>query len=101
MNFKEKLLNTLGTGGYILYYIISLVISTFPVVMMGLPIWVDFILIGIMLFLPSTSMIFWIIGLIFAIIGTQDVIAIIYYILFAILVIPKIITIISILIRKD
>lgn len=84
MSFKEKLTDLLGGIGGILFYIISLVASVMPVVMLNLPFWIDFILIGIMLIIPIAMPIMWIIGLVGAIAGPQDALAIIYYVLFGI-----------------
>lgn len=78
----------LSSLGGILYYITFGVIAVFPIVMVGMPFWVDLILVGIMLFIPATSSIFWVWGLIAAILGPQDSFAIIYYILFASMFLP-------------
>lgn len=47
MNIKEKLTDLFGSIGSVLYIVLSLMISIFPIVMIGLPFWIDAILIGI------------------------------------------------------
>lgn len=65
-----------------------------------LPFWASFIMIAILFILPSLSSIFWIIGLIGVIIGPQDVIAIIYYVAFALVCLPTLFyTILGLFIR--
>lgn len=85
---KDFLLNTLGTIGGILYYVILIVISVLPFAVINLPLWAEIIMILIVYFLPFLSPIIWIWGLISAIIGPQDWIAIVYYIVFAIFFMP-------------
>lgn len=91
---KDKLFNTLGIAGVILYYIITLIITVLPFVMIGANFFVTLLLLAINTFLPFTSAIFWIWGLVCAINGVQDIWAIIYYILFVIMWIPYYISII-------
>lgn len=85
---KEKLVAWLGGFGLIIFYILELLISLYPIVMVvnsfDLPSWTNFVFIAITYFMPSTTTIFWIAGLVGAIIGPQDILAIIYYILFGI-----------------
>lgn len=87
MNFKQKLIDLFGGVGTVLYFIITLVSLIFPIAMItvsfNLPIWVNFIFVAILFMIPSLNFVFCIIGLIGAIIGSQDVIAIAYYIYFA------------------
>lgn len=87
---KEKLVAWLGGFGLIIFYILELIISLFPIVMVvnsfDLPSWTNFVFIAITYFIPSTTNIFWIAGLVGAIIGPQDILAIIYYILFVIII---------------
>lgn len=89
-SIKDYLTFTSG----ILYYIVSLFVSILPFVMIGANFFVNLLLIGINMFFPLSSIIFWIWGLICAINGVQDVWAIIYYILFVIIWIPFYISII-------
>lgn len=85
---KEKLLNAFGTFGGILWFIVSALIYVLPFVMIGASFWLNLLLFGIVYFIPSTSIIFWVWGLVCAIQGPQDVWAIIYYIIFAVAFIP-------------
>lgn len=85
---KDKLLNALGSAGGILWYLLSLTIAIMPLVMIDAPFLLNLLLWGVMLFIPATSGIFWIWGLVCTLRGPQDVIAIIYYILFVIMFLP-------------
>ena len=97
---KEKLLNTLGIFGGILWFIVSALIYVLPFVMIGASFWVNLLLFGIVYFFPYTSAIFWVWGLVCAIQGPQDVWAIIYYVLFVIAFIPFFVSIITNLLSK-
>lgn len=97
---KEKLINALGTVGGVLYYLITVFIAVLPITVLGLPFWIDLILLGVMMFIPATSGIFWIWGLVATIGGPQDIIAIIYYILFAVMFLPYFINIVLSFFRK-
>ena len=85
---KDKLMNTLGTIGIGLWYLASLLIAVMPLVMIGAPFLMNLLLLAVVQFIPATSIIFWVWGLICAIRGPQDTIAIIYYVLFAIMFLP-------------
>ena len=85
---KEKLMNALGGIGFGLWYLVSLLVAVIPLVMIDAPFLLNLLLLAIALFVPATSGIFWIWGLVCAILGPQDVIAIIYYVLFAIMFLP-------------
>lgn len=92
---KEKLFSIFGGFGVILYYVITLLIAILPFVMIDANFFVNLLLIGVSMFLPITTVIFWIWGLICAIGGPQDVWAIIYYIAFVVLWLPSFISILS------
>ena len=85
---KEKLMTALGAVGIGLWYLISLLIAVIPLVMINAPFLLNLLLLATALFIPATSGIFWIWGLVCAIRGPQDIIAIIYYVLFAIMFLP-------------
>lgn len=85
---KDKLINTLGSVGVILWYLLSILIAVMPLVMIDAPLLLNLLLWGVMFFVPATSGFFWILGLICAIRGPQDTIAIIYYVLFVIMFLP-------------
>ena len=106
MNIKEKFTDLLGGLGGILYFIFSFLLPLFPIVMIvnsfDLPIWTNFIMIAMLFLIPTfSSFCFWIIGFIGVILGPQDVIAIVYYVLFAINFVPPTITIICNLIAQE
>lgn len=98
-SLKEKLLTTLGFFGGILWFFVLGLICFLPLAMIGTSFWVNLLLFGIMYFIPSTSGIFWVWGLVCAIQGQQDIWAIIYYVLFVVLFLPYFISVIANLIR--
>lgn len=85
---KDKLINALGSVGVILWYLLSLLIAVMPLVMIGASFWLNLLLLAVIQFIPATSGLFWIWGLVCAIRGPQDIIAIIYYVLFVIMFLP-------------
>ena len=105
MTLKERLTDVLGGLGGTLYFIITFLIPLFPIVMINtsfdFPWWTSFVEIALLFISPTFfSFCFWIIGLIGVIMGPQDIIAIIYYILFVIIFAPTIINIVVNLIKK-
>lgn len=97
---KDKLLNALGSAGVILWYLLSLLIAVMPLVMIDASFLLNLFLLGVMLFIPATSGIFWVWGLVCAIRGQQDLIAIIYYVLFVIMFLPFFISSVLSIFRK-
>ena len=91
---KQKLSDLLGSFGVILYFIISITVSVMPFVMIGLPFWINLLFFTILQFFPGLSIVFWVWGLIAGIKGVQDLWAIIYYILFAVMFLPFFISVI-------
>ena len=91
---KDKLFGILGGFGVIAYYIISLLVSVLPFVMIGTSFGLNLLFFGIVQFVPAASVVFWIWGLVAAINGVQDIFAIIYYVLFAVIFLPFFISII-------
>jgi hypothetical protein len=87
-SIKEKLFNVLGTFGIVLFYIVRCIIAVLPFVMIDGNFFVTLLLIAISMFIPLTSPIFWIWGLVCAIQGFQDFWAILYYITFALMWLP-------------
>lgn len=87
--------------GAILLYIIRFFVSILPFVMISGNLFINIILISISTFFPLTSIVFWIWGLVCAIKGTQDVIAIIYYISFVVIWIPFFISTVISFFRKN
>lgn len=98
---KEKLLSALGSVGIVLYYLATLLVSVLPFVMIDVAFILKLVLIAISTIFPATSVIFWVWGLIGAINGPQDFIAIIYYVLFVVMFLPFFISTISSLFRKS
>ena len=88
MSIKEKLANTFGAFGGILYLVIRTIISILPFVMIGGGILLSFFLISINTLIPFASIVFWVWGLVCAITGVQAVWAIIYYVAFAVIWLP-------------
>ena len=87
-NLKERLSNSLGNIGIILFYITRLIIAVLPFVMIGGNFFFTLLLITINTFVPFASVVFWIWGLVCAINGVQDFWAILYYISFIVIWIP-------------
>lgn len=89
---KRKLVETLGTFGYVLYFAIMVFISALPFAFIDVH-WLLtalFIIIEVS-FVPS-AIVFWIWGFIIAVNGKQDAWAIIYYICFACMMLPAVIS---------
>lgn len=96
VNLKEKLTNLFGGIGYIFYLIINFLFPLFAIVMIvnsfTLPSWVIFVFVALLFISPSFfSICFLVVGLIATIMGPQDVLAIIYYIVFVLKFAPSII----------
>ena len=85
---KDKLLSALGTFGVILWYIISAIIYILPLVMIGKSFLMNLLFLAVMYFFPLSSVVFWVWGLVCTINGPQDVFAIIYYVVFAVMYLP-------------
>lgn len=89
---KEKLANTFGIFGVILFFALRLIVSILPFVMIGGNFFLNLFLIAINTFVPFTSVVFWIWGLVCAIKGVQDFWTILYYIVFAFIWLPFFVT---------
>ena len=87
---KEFLLTSLGTVGIVLFYTISLLITVYPLIMFEMPWWLYIVLALlvqlVIVNIPFGLEVLWIIGLVGAITGKQDIFAIIYYVLFVLIV---------------
>lgn len=102
---KDFLLNSLGTVGIVLYFLVAILITILPLLMFDMPfilyivlaLLVQFVLINI----PFCMEILYIIGLFGAVNGKQDIFAIIYYIVFALIVIPTIVRLIRVFFIKE
>ena len=93
-------MNALGAVGIGLWYLVSLLVAVIPLVMIDAPFLLNLLLLAIVLFIPASSGVFWVWGLICAIRGPQDIIAIVYYVLFAIMFLPFFISTVLNLFRK-
>lgn len=84
---KEKLVGALGGFGYVLWLIISLLYVIAPVVILDFPFWLTFILLFAINSLPLIGLIVNAVLYIWAFFvtlgGPQDVIAIVFYVFFA------------------
>lgn len=99
-SFKERLEGTYGCLGVVLYYLVSSIIAILPFVMIEANFFITLVLISIEIFIPLTSIVFWIWGLVCAIMGKQDFWTMQYYIVFAVAWLPFYIQIIKSLFRK-
>lgn len=88
MTIKEKITGALGAFGIVLYYLVQLAVVILPFVMIGGGFFLTLLLTTIEYFIPLTSVVFWIWGLVCAIKGVQDIWAIMYYIAFVVIWIP-------------
>ena len=99
--FKEKIPNSLGAFGVVLYFLARLIVSILPFVMIGGNFFLTLLLVAINTFVPFASIVFWVWGLVCAMQGVQDIWAIIYYIVFIVVWIPFYVsTIISMFSKK-
>lgn len=100
-SFKNKLSDSLGAFGIILYYLVSVIVYILPFIMIGGGFWFSFILITINSLVPFATIVFWIWGLIAAIKGPQDIWAIAYYVAFAVIWLPFYISSITSLFKRN
>lgn len=85
---KEKLIDKLGTAGVILFYAASLIVSVMPLLALPVRGILFFVLAALMYFIPASSAIFWVWGLMYVFDGKQDAFAVIYYVCFVVLFLP-------------
>ena len=101
---KDFLLTSLGTFGLLLFYAIGLLLTVYPLLMFKMSWWLYMILALIIQLIvvniPFGLEVLWIIGLIGAISGKQDIFAVIYYILFVLLVVPTVVRLVKIFFSK-
>lgn len=101
-SLKEKLINSLGSIGVVLFFLARLIIAVLPFVMIGANFFVTLLLIAINTFVPFASVVFWIWGLVCAIKGVQDFWAILYYVAFVVIWLPFFIsTLLSVFSKKQ
>lgn len=97
---KDKLIDTLGAFGGIIFFLISLVSYVIPVLVITESFWLGLVLFLIMYIFPVSEIVFWVWSLIIVFNGPQDIFAIIYYVLFAITFLPVFISSVLELFRK-
>ena len=101
---KEFFISSMGTFGCVLSMFIPLILALFPAIMLGIPWWITALILPILSFtgilsIPFVLDIWYVVGLFGAINGDGDFFAILYYAIFALVIlldfIPSLITIIS------
>ena len=102
---RDFLLTSFGTFGFVLFYAIVIFMTVYPLIMFEMSWWLYIVLSLIVQLvivnIPFGLEVLWIIGLIGAISGKQDTFAVIYYILFALIIGPTIIKLVKIFLSKD
>lgn len=101
---KDFLLTSLGTFGMVLFYAISLFITVYPLLMFDMP-WLLYMILALIvqffiINIPFGIETLWVIGLVGAISGKQDTFAVIYYILFALIIGHALINLLRILFSR-
>ncbi len=101
MFFREKLINSLGAFGIILYYILCFALVFTPIAVLPVPAWARFIIIAVIMFVPAlidiAGPILWIVGFFIVLNGKQNGFAVFYYVLFAVYVIIEVVNLVSFL----
>lgn len=96
---KEFMFSSLGGFGIVLFYVIGIFVSIFPLLMFDLPGWLYGILCLVVLFvviyIPLGLEALWLVGFFGALAGPQDTIAIVYYVIFAIIFVSFIVRLIA------
>ena len=102
---KDFLLTSLGTFGILLFYTISLLITVYPLIMFEMSWWLYIILALIVQLVvvkvPLGLEALWVIGLIGAISGKQDIFTVIYYISFVLIIGSTVKNILKIFLSKE
>lgn len=81
----NRLIEKMGGIAKVKYFLFSIIVSIFPMVMLDIPFWIMVMIVGSVYIMPVLMIVpLWIAGLIGAICGPQDVWAILYYIVFGI-----------------
>ena len=89
---KQKIISAFGTAGYIVFLIIQIIVGYLlqfaPIIVLGLPFFVNFLLIIAMTSIPVlniiVNLVVWIWALVVTIGGKQDWLAVGYYVVFGI-----------------
>ena len=91
---KEKLQGVLGIFGIILYYLFTALLTVAPLISLGLPWWVDFIILLVVQLFPPIDIAFYIWALIVTVQGPQDWWAIVFYVCFGLFILFTIVPLI-------
>ena len=101
---RNKLSSALGAFGSVIFYIIGILLTFAPLFILDWPIWVKLIIVAVLNIIPVVgnllSIVLWVIGFFATLNSPQDIIAIIYYVLFALNVVIFIIGIVSLIKNK-
>ena len=101
---KEKLTGVLGTFGFIIFWIITSILTFMPLTILHWSFWLDILVITIVLFIPVIGnicmFILWAVTLPMVILGPFDIVAIFYYVALAIYVFAYIIPFLLTVIRN-
>lgn len=102
---KEKLIGTLGTVGFILYFIISAMLTVAPLAVLDFPFWVDIIIIFVVFSIPIIgglmNFIIWIWSFVVVISEPINGLSIFYFVALAVNFLPSVIDIIINIISGD
>lgn len=97
---KQKLIDSLGTFGVIIYFIACTLFGILPAIMIGKSLFASLIIVSVQQLIPISSCVFWVWGLFGAIAGKQDLWAYIYYVMFVVIFAPFFISTILDIIQK-
>lgn len=86
MSLKEKLASSMGAAGSIVYLLIGIIFAVAPLAILDLGMVINGILLAVILFVPLVGeivrFILYVVALVVCISGPQDVISIIFYVMF-------------------
>lgn len=102
LKIKNKLISSLGSIGYILFFVISIVLIFYPCFfILRLNSWLTFLILLAYQLIPFVEIPFWIWGFIVCVTGRQDIFTVIFYILFVIFyIIPYTVNLFTIFKKK-
>ena len=102
---KDFLLTSFGWFGMLLFYVPYILITVYPLIMFEMP-WLLYMVLALLVQfvivkIPFGLEVLWIIGLVGAILGKQDIFAVIYYVLFVLIVGSTVIRLVKIFLSKE
>lgn len=101
---KDKLQNSLGTFGIILYFVFSIVSCVMPFVILDTSFLWTFLLFAAIMFLGNLGnllmFVLYIWAFVVAVQGPQDIFAIVFYLCFVAFVVPTVFAVIAALFKK-